>query len=993
MRRIAFILFLFYNSISWAQDITSDTLKARHILNNLAEDPQTTGQQLNQVLKLYQQHHLWEDFFRTRLIRLSYEDEGKTIEQKLASRIALIKAMRKQLEPSNKVLLQARKSLGHTYELMGDFNKAIDEWQAINKVLVNDTTPHLKDRVDVNLNLVGSYQRLGDNKRMMEYLNAAEQLAAQVGKRSLEYAAVLRNKAYISMLLGDKNGLEYIDEALDIVKKTMGTDNPTAFRFIMIKAFVLHNGERESDRAIALYKQLLQKQLNYYKEENFQIAQSYQNIATFCKDWHAKKNMSKDVWFSKKREYFQDAVDNFLQAARIYKKLGTAGTALSHLYRNMGYLYMYRKNAFDQSLGYFHKAQMALLPTVQEDDSTKLVKIANTDLVCQDLILAIRALRGKVNVLRRKYEYTKEARTQILPMLKEMDAIMDQYTRNIADDALQQAFAYRYQFITTFSFVCYSSLHPQDRKDMEVLSFIHQILGKSKNVQLRNALQSADKKVGNVAPEVLQKEEQLKADIADTQKKWFDAIQNKKTKQVQEFQKDLLTLRTAYDDFLQQLAIDYPAYHQLKYTTELPSLSDVQSALDQETVIIEYLLTKRFYYVLVIAQDTVKLKKMKLNPEKNGLKAAGKLRDRLQQMREALTEVQLLKSNPQLVYQNYTQSAYSMYQLLMIDSCLFREGIKHLVIVPSRKLYHIPFEALLASPADTSLQEDSYKHLDYLAKHHSISYAYSSCLWYETMQNSPIGNGQMLGFAASYEESDKWANIDRTDKIKKLRRQLVDLPGARREVQQLSENLQGQFYFGEAANEITFKQEAPNGFSVIHLAMHGLLNEEHPFASSLAFTENGDTKEDHFVFAYELTQMPLNTDLVVLSACETGYGKFQQGEGVASIARSFMYAGVPSIVMTLWEVNDNSTARIMQLFYQKLYEGENKAQALQAAKKEYIEKSKGIAAHPFFWAPFIQFGNTQPLQLANPNQWMYWTLGGAFVLLLIGFLYWRQARQ
>ena len=99
----------------------------------------------------------------------------------------------------------------------------------------------------------------------------------------------------------------------------------------------------------------------------------------------------------------------------------------------------------------------------------------------------------------------------------------------------------------------------------------------------------------------------------------------------------------------------------------------------------------------------------------------------------------------------------------------------------------------------------------------------------------------------------------------------------------------------------------------------------------------------------------------MLSACETGFGKYEEGEGVMSLGRSFMYAGIPSVVVSLWQVNDYSTSIIMENFYANLSEGMNKDSALQQAKISYLKEAKGILANPAFWSPFIQIGNSSPL--------------------------------
>jgi CHAT domain-containing protein len=216
--------------------------------------------------------------------------------------------------------------------------------------------------------------------------------------------------------------------------------------------------------------------------------------------------------------------------------------------------------------------------------------------------------------------------------------------------------------------------------------------------------------------------------------------------------------------------------------------------------------------------------------------------------------------------------------------------------------------------------------------------------------------------------------------LKNLRKTLPDLPSAKEEVKNLSALYSGKFLFESAANENAFKKAAAD-YDIIHLAMHGILNQQTPILSSLAFTENGDSTEDNFLEAWEISHLKLNAQLVVLSACETGYGKFQQGEGVMSLARAFMYAGVPSLVVSLWQVNDASTAEIMQLFYANLAKGMDKAEALRQAKLKYIAECKNpMMAHPAFWAAFVQIGDSRPVKIAGPFNISY------VLVIISGFL-------
>ncbi|HKQ73924.1 MAG TPA: CHAT domain-containing protein [Blastocatellia bacterium] len=146
-------------------------------------------------------------------------------------------------------------------------------------------------------------------------------------------------------------------------------------------------------------------------------------------------------------------------------------------------------------------------------------------------------------------------------------------------------------------------------------------------------------------------------------------------------------------------------------------------------------------------------------------------------------------------------------------------------------------------------------------------------------------------------------------------------------------------------------------YRILHFATHGLLNNENPELSGLILSlvdENGRA-EDGFLRLHEVFNLKLNADLVVLSACETGLGKDIKGEGVIGLTRGFMYAGAPSVVTSLWNVDDLVTAELMKLFYRgMLKDGLRPAAALRAAQDELSRQKRW--ASPYFWAAFVLQG-------------------------------------
>ena len=156
-------------------------------------------------------------------------------------------------------------------------------------------------------------------------------------------------------------------------------------------------------------------------------------------------------------------------------------------------------------------------------------------------------------------------------------------------------------------------------------------------------------------------------------------------------------------------------------------------------------------------------------------------------------------------------------------------------------------------------------------------------------------------------------------------------------------------------------------YKVLHFATHGLLDERIPMRSALVLSLDQDPQEDGFYQVREIYNTKLSADLVVLSACQTGKGQLEKGEGVSGLSRAFLYAGAQSVLVSLWNINDRATAEFMEHFYTYLSRGESKEKALQSAKKRML-KSK--YAHPFYWAAFVLIGDYKsPVNITKPSFW------------------------
>jgi CHAT domain-containing protein len=197
--------------------------------------------------------------------------------------------------------------------------------------------------------------------------------------------------------------------------------------------------------------------------------------------------------------------------------------------------------------------------------------------------------------------------------------------------------------------------------------------------------------------------------------------------------------------------------------------------------------------------------------------------------------------------------------------------------------------------------------------------------------------------------------------------QLARLSGTRTEAEQIAQLVkksggQSELWLDLKANEDDVKARDMQGYRVIHLATHGLLNAERPQFTGLVLSLVGNKNNDGFLRTDEVFNLNLGAQLVMLSACETGLGKEKRGEGVIGLTRAFMYAGTPTVGVSLWSVADKSTAELMTDFYRRLLGPSTGSSALASPSSAMREAQLAMIAGkkysaPFYWAPFVLVGD------------------------------------
>ena len=244
-----------------------------------------------------------------------------------------------------------------------------------------------------------------------------------------------------------------------------------------------------------------------------------------------------------------------------------------------------------------------------------------------------------------------------------------------------------------------------------------------------------------------------------------------------------------------------------------------------------------------------------------------------------------------------------------------------MIFIPQGSLFLLPFPALQNAAGE------------FLVEQHTLQIAPSI---------------QALSLQAASNNTSNTAQALIVGNPTPLPESLAALPGAEDEAKAIAKMLDVSPLIGQAATEMTVKEQMSQA-KIIHLATHGLFDEQQGLQSSLAFasTDAGDG----FLTAEEILDLNLAAELVVLSACNTGRGKIT-GDGVVGLSRSFLLAGAKNALVSLWYVPDRTTARLMTEFYQNLQQNHSKPQALRQAMLTVMQEYP----RPRDWAGFILVG-------------------------------------
>lgn len=337
--------------------------------------------------------------------------------------------------------------------------------------------------------------------------------------------------------------------------------------------------------------------------------------------------------------------------------------------------------------------------------------------------------------------------------------------------------------------------------------------------------------------------------------------------------------------------------------------------------------------------------------------------------------------------------AHRLYQLLIEPAEVALKLPPKLLIVPDLVLMNLPFEMLLVAAPDKPeyTRSDFPSYAEYfLLNRYTIVYSPSTALLQE--RGSPISrNPNILVLADPF---GRTLAPQQTQFRSRTGWSFDALPFSEVEAQRIVEAYPAtKVYTRTTAKKAVFIREAQQQ-DIVHIATHAFVDTTFDAFSGLVLAAGEDSTDDGMLMGYEIADLNLSCDLVTLSACETGRGKLVAGEGIIGLPRLFLGAGVKTVLMTLWKVDDKFAAELMPDFYDYfLNQRCSKAEALNKAKHLVLSKvqlENGVYyQHPFYWAAFTLYGDPGMNQDSSP-----YVTGAIAVLLVVLILaiYHRNAR-
>ncbi len=885
-------------------------------------------------------------------------------------------------------------NLANTKRSLGKHSQALKYYQKSLEITIkNKGDDHLSAGYNY-VGLGGYYSDLNQNNNALVFY----QKGLSIFRKNESLYPLFVAYSNVGLILSDKGeynkSLQYHKKGLDVGLKILDK-NHLSLGFCYWNIGLVYDRKDEKEIALEYYNKALQICKLAYREDHPDIGDLYIAIGNIYIDIKDYKN----------------GLSYHTNALNVYKEVFKAkNPKLSSCYLGISNLYL-EQGDYEQALFYSEKA-INILKELYDEKSPLLIEslfqIAKinskrkaydkADLFYDKAIFAnfinetyqikdqvfnpnqyhnskflLKTLKGKGKTL--QLRYLKENKISISDLeqcniiYKEADILINHIRQSFHNYQDKIALAKQAKEIYADAIQAQLLLYKnkQNRKSLEQAFYYAE---KSKANTLKGLLSESNAKNFAKLPDtLLGMEKVLKTDQAFYQSQIIDEKSNTSSvdsTKIKEYENKLFDINRKQDSLTLVLEKNYPKYHQFKYKNDIISVIDIQQQLDDKTTLLEFFTGDSISYAFTISKNDIAVQEL----------ATSKLTEQVEEFSKSIIDQDV---------RSYKKQASALYNKLIAPIADKLVG-GNLIIVPDGSLWHLNFELLLT-------QEDESNNpvqLSYLLKDYAITYANSANLLFGAFKTNSSSETLQECLAFSFSDSTQTRET-RTMRLENLRGTGDDLPGTRKEIRAIADIIDGQYYYGSQAVEANFKSNASQ-YNILHLALHGDVDNERPENSKLYFTKNKDTIEDNLLYSHELFALDIPAELTVLSACNTGTGKIAKGEGIMSLGNAFQYAGTKSLLLTSWEVSDQTTPELMKYFYTNLKAGMNKSKALQQAKLKYLTTADINRTNPFYWGGFYLIGDTAPMHFEN-NSALYWILGLGVLGILLLAMFWSRRKK
>jgi CHAT domain-containing protein/Tfp pilus assembly protein PilF len=820
-------------------------------------------------------------------------------------------------------------NIGLVYRYQGNYRQAIDYFQRSLKI-----AEETRNKIGISSalgNIGGIQQSQGNYAQALEYFHRCLTIMEEIGDKS-GIGGTLNNIGLVYRYQGNyRQAMEYYQKGLKIAEE-VGGKNEIVEALINIGS--VHQLQGNQPQTMECY------------QKSLEIAQQ---IGDKAKIGGVLGNIG--IVHQAQGNYAQ-AMEYYRKSLKIAEEIGDK-TGISNAFTNIGVTYQLQSN-YTQAMEYHQKSlkiieemgdkfrigkalnniaivyqsqgnfQQAIKTATQSIDIGK--QCGAPDLIWESFILAGMGYQA--------FNQPKQAKQAFADAIAAIEE-----TRN----QMAGAVAHRRQFFEGKLSAYYGmvSLLLEENNPAGALAFAEQAKARSLldvlqtgTLNITRAMSFAEK----------QQEQKINSELVSLNEQIYreKLLKQQDQNRLHDLNARLQKVRLDMEAFQTSLYAAHPELKIRRGQAQTITLSETAALIpDSKTALLEFVVSEDQTYLFVLtknaSQSAPDLKVYKIDVKQKEL---AKL---CQEFRQRLADRRI----------SYQDVATQLYNLLLKPGHIQLTGKSNLIIIPDDVLWELPFQAL-QPVRNHFLIEDA-----------AISYAPSLTVLQHMKQTrqkrSAMPANTLLAFGNPIIDTETSARV----KTVPMDGQLFPLPEAERQVkllQKLYTPSRSKIYIGKEAGEAKVKAEAGNS-RILHLATHGILNDASPMYSQIVLAHNeAGTNEDGLLEAWEIMNLELNADLVVLSACETARGKVGAGEGMIGLSWALFVAGSPATVVSQWKVESASTTQLMVAFHRNLQTATGK-QSLKMTKAEAMRRAalKLLKTpnykHPFYWAAFVVIGD------------------------------------